>query len=500
MERLDKQEGIQNVIAKKESADEALHKLLSLNQIRWELLLESCIWDKRLHSLLLRDPAVVSSETSEKGMQEQPELKMEGNRVGGNGGQQNNSSDKSFIDNSDLKVKPDVSANLNELLLKEVCAYVSERATLESVQNRIPSKDSSVNPVNSSNHHPGDTDLQSGNIFPPKNLVVEKPVMRAADLLSNFMVDPNSFGKGYSPRPLLSILEKLNGWYWMPFSELKEIYTRDLGRGFVPRFEYVSSYTPENLPAVHKLICEEGSRLHIPLGTDNYLVSDYEGELSSIIACALALLKDLPLSAGVFNEDGRKESEISPKRTDSLYNLIRIPFITSPHWSINGSSDSDSINSALSISSEDSSRFSSFDGLNLLESLVSQENLSPEVSLGASKSLAKGKYSVRCLYANQFRDLRGRCCPSELDYIDSLSRCKAWDAKGGKSKAFFSKTLDGRFIIKEIKKTEYESFEKFAPQYFKYMNECFDLGNQTCLAKVLGIYQVCYTISFLLLL
>jgi len=276
------------------------------------------------------------------------------------------------------------------------------------------------------------------------------------------------------------------------------MYMKDLQRGYVPKFECVSSYTPEHLPAVYKLICEEGSRQHIPLGTDNYIVSDYEGELSSIIACALALLKDVPLSTVVFNEDSRRDSEMTVKRTESLYNLIRIPTITSPHLSINGSSDSDSVHSALSISSEES-RFSSFDGLKLLESLVSLENLSPEVSFGVSKSLAKGKYSVKCLYANQFRDLRSRCCPSELDYIDSLSRCKNWDAKGGKSKSFFAKTLDDRFIIKEIKKTEYDSFDKFALHYFKYMNESFELGNQTCLAKVLGIYQVCYLVSPLIL-
>ncbi|PPD68507.1 hypothetical protein GOBAR_DD34618 [Gossypium barbadense] len=136
------------------------------------------------------------------------------------------------------------------------------------------------------------------------------------------------------------------------------------------------------------------------------------------------------------------------------------------------------------------SRFSSFDGLSLLDSLVPPDAHNIEVPLGVSKSLGKGKYSVFCLYANQFRDLRERCCPSELDYIASLSRCRNWDAKGGKSKSFFAKTLDDRFIIKEIKKTEYESFQKFALHYFKYMNQSFESGSQTCLAKVLGIYQV----------
>ncbi|KAL0432157.1 UNVERIFIED_CONTAM: putative 1-phosphatidylinositol-3-phosphate 5-kinase FAB1D [Sesamum latifolium] len=31
---------------------------------------------------------------------------------------------------------------------------------------------------------------------------------------------------------------------------------------------------------------------------------------------------------------------------------------------------------------------------------------------------------------------------------------------------------------------------KFATNYFDYMSQCYELGNQTCLAKILGIYQV----------
>ncbi|KAE8682313.1 putative 1-phosphatidylinositol-3-phosphate 5-kinase FAB1D-like isoform X3 [Hibiscus syriacus] len=138
----------------------------------------------------------------------------------------------------------------------------------------------------------------------------------------------------------------------------------------------------------------------------------------------------------------------------SLRSLSRAPTITSLHWPSTGSSDSDSAYS-LSISSEESC-FSNFNGLNLLDSLVPPNAHNIE----------------------------------ELDYIASLSRCKNWEAKGGKNKSIFAKTLDDRFIIKEINKTEYESFEKFAVHYFKYMKQSFDSGSQTCLAKVLGIYQV----------
>jgi 1-phosphatidylinositol-3-phosphate 5-kinase len=353
-------------------------------------------------------------------------------------------------------------------------------------QNRFFNQELFVKPSDSAHQHSDDGNCQADYF---SDIQVERTIPIVTSIgMSDSFVDSDSSKKGTSACSLAFSLENSNGWFWMPFSEIRRIYMKDLQRGFMPKFQPVSSYIQEHVSAAYQLIMEEGQRLHIPVGTDNYMVRDYDGELSSIIACALAFLKDQPVSTELYNEDGRKEGGMSFKSTDSLDILTRIPTMISPHWSSNGS-DSDSVHSKLNISLEES-HLSSFDGLNLLESVVPPANLSPEVSLAVSKSFGKGKYSVICLYAKQFRDLRNRCCPSELDYIASLSRCKKWDAKGGKSNSFFAKTLDDRFIIKEIKRTEFESFVKFAPHYFKYMNESFELGNQTCLAKVLGIYQV----------
>ncbi|CAL9060101.1 putative 1-phosphatidylinositol-3-phosphate 5-kinase FAB1C [Musa acuminata AAA Group] len=102
----------------------------------------------------------------------------------------------------------------------------------------------------------------------------------------------------------------------------------------------------------------------------------------------------------------------------------------------------------------------------------------------------KAKFSVTCYFAKQFHALRKICCPSELDYIRSLSRCKRWSAQGGKSNVYFAKSLDERFIIKQVTKTELDSFEDFALEYFKYLTQSITSGSPTCLAKVLGIYQV----------
>ena len=46
-------------------------------------------------------------------------------------------------------------------------------------------------------------------------------------------------------------------------------------------------------------------------------------------------------------------------------------------------------------------------------------------------------------------------------------------------------------------KRQLESFDEFAPEYFKYLTDCLSSGSPACLAKVLGIYQVYpHTIPF----
>ncbi len=44
-----------------------------------------------------------------------------------------------------------------------------------------------------------------------------------------------------------------------------------------------------------------------------------------------------------------------------------------------------------------------------------------------------------------------------------------WEAKGGKSNLQFRKTLDNRFVLKEMSKQEVQSFLEFAPQYVQYV-------------------------------
>ncbi|KAK9069464.1 hypothetical protein SSX86_011368 [Deinandra increscens subsp. villosa] len=262
------------------------------------------------------------------------------------------------------------------------------------------------------------------------------------------------------------------GWMWTPFSQIQSIHFSDYQKGYLPKYEPTNSYTSGS--TICKIITEEGAKIHFPLSTGNHIVSVYEDELSSMIASALAYLNDGKISSEDINDD-----------TKSYENAQKLSSLSSPIWSSFTSTNSDSSSFGSSL---EESRYSSFDGLEILDSVADSRYIHPVVFMGRSEKRAK--YSVACLFAKDFLDLRGQCGLTELDYISSLSRCKHWDAKGGKSKSFFAKTVDDRFIIKEIKNTEFCSFLGFASEYFGYMTQCFKQGNQTCLAKILGIYQV----------
>ncbi|CAA0824501.1 Putative 1-phosphatidylinositol-3-phosphate 5-kinase FAB1C [Striga hermonthica] len=131
---------------------------------------------------------------------------------------------------------------------------------------------------------------------------------------------------------------------------------------------------------------------------------------------------------------------------------------------------------------------STMGSLDLENSPDSSQNDSPHVRIFFEDE--RTRFSVTCYFARQFDSLRRKCCPSQVDFVQSLSRCRRWSAQGGKSNVYFAKSFDERFIIKQVTKTELESFEEFAPEYFKYLTDAIGSGGPTCLAKVLGIYQV----------
>ncbi|KAJ2617282.1 Mitochondrial distribution and morphology protein 12 [Coemansia sp. RSA 1365] len=101
------------------------------------------------------------------------------------------------------------------------------------------------------------------------------------------------------------------------------------------------------------------------------------------------------------------------------------------------------------------------------------------------------KFMCKVFYAAQFEALR-RCNGCEDSYIESLSRCMPYIAKGGKSGSAFLRTRDERFIIKQIPKAETEAFLNFAPFYFEHMywNWKYKDTRPTVLAKIFGFCRV----------
>ncbi|CAN6459146.1 unnamed protein product [Victoria cruziana] len=277
-------------------------------------------------------------------------------------------------------------------------------------------------------------------------------------------------------------------WVWRPFAESCVAFRKELRSGYSPKFEFVRHYVPFLLSTTQRLMVEEATRLHFPVGDDDGTVSVYEDELTSIISCALAFLHGKSKSLRSALDETQKVTDREHVSSDIHNGMSLNDNVVLRSWSSWGSFDTSGRHSEGNASSEELSTSGS--EIPSINPLLYSKDLHPEIILGDGNSATKGKCSVVCVYAEQFYVLRKRCCPAELDYISSLSHCRKWDAKGGKSKAFFAKTSDERFIIKQVQRTELDSFLKFAPEYFKYISQSLSSRSQTCLAKILGIYQV----------
>ncbi|GMH00303.1 hypothetical protein Nepgr_002142 [Nepenthes gracilis] len=502
----------------------SVRNLLSLNRIRLELLLEACIWNQRLQLLLsysARSGLTTPCDLVEQGMDliygadreveatpanaavEVTQPTADNAYSAGTEGTTIILNDSSKVSKNctDMELQVEKIPESDGILMKAIPHEVGVQGhgeqdllTLSSVDgniqrqtsgNSVPSVSSLqafVNPLNLlTDPQANDKNGCAESIAVSGHLLADRIIPIMADQRDSSFADNNASEKAASLP--VSYLENSKGWVWNPFPEIWQELLN-----FENLLKFKQSQPPGFLPVVSQVMVEEGSRLHIPFSNGDYIASDYESEISSIIACALALMGDLPPPVENLDESTRREIYSANRMAEGPVGLPRSVSSPSPQWSSGISYDSDQIHPTPSMSME--SRLSRFDGLNLLDSLVAFSALHPEVPLGLEEYPGKGKYSVVCMYAREFRGLRNQCCPSEIDYIASLSRCRIWDAKGGKSKSFFAKTLDNRLIVKEIKKTEFESVMKFATYYFHHMNQSFELGNQTCLAKILGIYQV----------
>ncbi|WJX90876.1 1-phosphatidylinositol-3-phosphate 5-kinase [Trifolium repens] len=263
-------------------------------------------------------------------------------------------------------------------------------------------------------------------------------------------------------------------WTGMPFAN-----SWSVNKSSAFNAQKLVDYNFVHILSFRELDRQAGARLLLPAGINDTIVPVYDDEPTSVIAHALV------------SKEYYIQMTESDRPKDSLESSVSLPLFDSTSLLSLNSLDETITNSYRSFGSSEESMTLSTSGSRMVgDSLLYSKDFHARVSFNDDSSLGKVKYTVTCYYAKRFEALRRTCCPTELDFVRSLSRCKKWGAQGGKSNVFFAKTLDDRFVVKQVTKTELESFFKFAPAYFKYLSESISTGSPTCLAKILGIYQV----------
>ncbi|KAK1551915.1 hypothetical protein Q3G72_007192 [Acer saccharum] len=243
------------------------------------------------------------------------------------------------------------------------------------------------------------------------------------------------------------------------------------------KLNLILSSTPSLISSASRMA--EGPRLLLPRRShDNFVIAVYDNDPTSIISYAISSKEYEDWVADKLSEHGGGWSASDSNKEGSAISTFSA-------WQSFGSVDLDYLHYG-SYGSEDAS--------SSMGNLFTDPKRSPHLTISfadeSSTAGGKVKFSVTCYFAKQFDSLRKKCCSSDVDFVRSLSRSRRWSAQGGKSNVFFAKSLDERFIIKQVKKTELDSFEEFAPEYFKYLTDSLSSRSPTCLAKVLGIYQV----------
>eukprot|EP00249_Psilotum_nudum_P017076 c26143_g1_i3 orf=140-2629(-) len=309
-----------------------------------------------------------------------------------------------------------------------------------------------------------------------------------------------------SPTKSAETFAELEGWVGAPFSSFQQDYGKGSQSSLMalpPRAESQGLYnSPSALCNAHQ-VAAGGARILLPMGINDTVVAVYDDEPTSIIAYAIvsheyqAHLLDRSADRDKQKDKDRehkdKEREQKEKEEEEIeagdssrFNGI----LSHPLQFAEASLEQVEIYLKDRYNKFDETYLANSKDIVVTDPLIQCKAMHIRVSFTDDSSQEKMKYTVTCYYAKQFDALRKKCCSSDMAFIRSLCRCKKWRAQGGKSNVFFAKTSDDRFVIKQVTKTELESFIKFAPEYFKYLSDALNTGSPTCLAKILGIFQV----------
>lgn len=90
-----------------------------------------------------------------------------------------------------------------------------------------------------------------------------------------------------------------------------------------------------------------------------------------------------------------------------------------------------------------------------------------------------------CYFWKRFQSIRERLGFNNLNYIESLTRCRIWKNNGGKSRAKFYRTLDDRFVLKQLAEFEVQQISAWVNGYFDHLN-----AHASLLLPILGIFKI----------
>ncbi|XP_028796261.1 1-phosphatidylinositol-3-phosphate 5-kinase FAB1B isoform X2 [Neltuma alba] len=303
---------------------------------------------------------------------------------------------------------------------------------------------------------------------------------REASSLEDHADDQRESKSMYCASKSLDNVEDSLSWLAIPFLNLYPSFDKNF-LGSAQKFDTLDEHPVYVSSSFWKLELQRGARLLLPIGVNDTVIPVYDDEPTSIISYAL-MSRDYHV---LLIDDEKRPKDGGDSKASSYFSDL------SNFQAFHPADDSTfQFLRSLALTDDMKTSMPGSRNASTLDPLLYTKSMHVKVSFGEDGPLGKVKHTVTCYYAKWFEALRRVCCSSELDYVRSLSRCKKWGAQGGKSNVFFAKTLDDRFIIKQVTKTELESFIKIAPEYFKYLSESIHSGSPTCLAKILGIYQV----------
>ena len=94
------------------------------------------------------------------------------------------------------------------------------------------------------------------------------------------------------------------------------------------------------------------------------------------------------------------------------------------------------------------------------------------------------------LFPAPFAAMRERFCEGgDKAFIRSLWSSQQWDTGGGGRRGTFHKTTDGRYVLKQVNRSEFDTFQKHGREYFAYLSQTHTTL-PSLLVKVMGAFAV----------